>query len=177
MEFGNSQPGSAQLWSCICWASPSSALQAKAVGAVNFPLRKPCHREMVVLEKSSLRSLLIQFCDNSQNSGWWCFFLGARMLCPHFGHSQFLCPGQGFGKHHGPAQFHKLLLSPVALSPSVWNSRAMNIQRDKCVKKSVTFPGLAGASQRTSFTVITNKIHSPSQMTTNPNGLFAQWKY
>lgn len=32
------------------------------------------------------------------------------------------------------AQSLQLLLSLVPLSPSVWNSRAVNIQRDKCVK-------------------------------------------
>lgn len=32
------------------------------------------------------------------------------------------------------AQSLQLLLSLVPLSPSAWKSRAMNIQRDKCVK-------------------------------------------
>lgn len=41
---------------------------AKAVGAVNFALRKPCCPEMAG-NRSSLKSLLHQFSDNSKNSG------------------------------------------------------------------------------------------------------------
>lgn len=86
--------------------------------------------------------------NNSQNSSSWCFLAGlagagTRMLCSasHRIHpsAQTRLWENALITRTRTAQFCNLLFFPVALSPSVSNNRAMNIQEKNVLKTGDIF--------------------------------------